>query len=152
VTVEQAVRDVAWSLGVFVIAMTVLVRAVETTWLGGARPDLPDATWATIGLGVAAGAVGSNVINNVPMTILARSVLETLPVAERATAAWAVLVGVNIGPALTTYGSLATMLWLTLIRRNGLDVTTASYLRVSLITVPLVITATALSLWLALAW
>jgi arsenical pump membrane protein len=151
VTVAQAIGDVSWSLGVFVIAMTVLVRAVETTWLAEFRPELPGATWASIGAGVAAGALGSNVINNVPMTILARSVLETLPAAERATAAWAVLVGVNIGPALTTYGSLATMLWLTLIRRNGLDVTTAGYLRVSLVTVPIVLLTTSLALWLALA-
>ncbi len=151
VTLQQALGDVSWSLGVFVVAMTVLVRAVETTWLATVQPVLPEATWAAIGMGVAAGAAGSNVINNVPMTILARTVLEAMPAADRATAAWAVLVGVNIGPALTTYGSLATMLWLTLIRRNGFDVTTASYLRVSLVTVPVVLVTTSLSLWLVLA-
>lgn len=151
ITVQQAIGDVSWSLGVFVIAMTVLVRAVETTWLADVRPELPEVMWATIGAGVLAGAVGSNVINNVPMTILARSVLETLPVAARAMAAWSVLVGVNIGPALTTYGSLATMLWLTLVRRNGIDVTTGGYLRVSLVTVPIVLVATSLALGLVLS-
>lgn len=151
ITVTQAVSDVSWSLGVFVVAMTVLVRGVESTWLTDIQPELPGSTGATIGAGVVAGALGSNVINNVPMTILARSVLEGLPLADRAIAAWAVLVGVNIGPALTTYGSLATMLWLTVIRRNGIDVATASYLRVSLITVPIVLTTTSLALWLVLA-
>jgi arsenical pump membrane protein len=151
ITVQQAIGDVSWSLGVFVVAMTVLVRAVETTWLAGFRPELPEATWAAIATGVATGAAGSNVINNVPMTILARSVLESLPAVEWATAVWAVLVGVNIGPALTTYGSLATMLWLTLIRRNGIDVTTGGYLRVSLVTVPVVLLATSFALWVVLS-
>ena len=150
ITVTQAIGDVSWSLGVFVIAMTVLVRAVELAWLADVHPELPASVWGRVVAGVAAGAIGSNVINNVPMTILARSVLETLPVGERATAAWAVLVGTNIGPALTTYGSLATMLWLTLVRRNGIDVTTADYLRVSLITVPIVLVTTSATLWLVL--
>jgi arsenical pump membrane protein len=64
--------------------------------------------------------------------------------------AMTVLVGTNIGPALTTYGSLATMLWLTLVRRNGIDVTTGGYLRVSLITVPIVLLTTSATLWLVL--
>jgi arsenical pump membrane protein len=150
VTVTQAFGDVSWSLGVFVIAMTMLVRAVELTWLADVHPALPASTWARVVAGVAAGTIGSNVINNVPMSILARSMLETLPAGERATAAWAVLVGTNIGPALTTYGSLATMLWLTLVRRNGIDVTTGGYLRVSLITVPIVLLTTSATLWLVL--
>jgi arsenical pump membrane protein len=56
----------------------------------------------------------------------------------------------NIGPTVTTYGSLATMLWLALIRKRGLDVSTAEYLRVAAITTPIVLIAATVTLWLVL--
>ena len=43
------------------------------------------------------------------------------------------------------------MLWLTVIRRNGVDVTTASSLRASLVTVPIVLVTTSLALRLVLS-
>lgn len=67
----------------------------------------------------------------------------------RGALAYGTLVGANIGPTLTTYGSLATMLWLALICKRGLDVTTAEYLRVALMT-PLVFAAATLALWVTL--
>lgn len=152
ITVQQAVEDISWPLFVFVIAMTILVRGVEQAWLQDIQITAPDGTWRAIASGVLAGAVGSNVINNVPMTVLARSVLETLPLERQPVLAYAVLVGANIGPALTTYGSLATMLWLTVIRKRGMDVTTADYLRVSLLTVPIVLLTTSVTLWLVLVY
>ncbi|MBV9597222.1 MAG: hypothetical protein JOZ87_10180 [Chloroflexi bacterium] len=41
----------------------------------------------------------------------------------------AVIVGVNLGPNLTTIGTLATMLWLLLLRRRGLQVSALEYVR-----------------------
>lgn len=148
VTVQQVVDDLSLPLFVFVIAMTVLVRGVEHALLAGLVLPVPDGTLPKIASAVATGTVGSNLVNNIPMTVLARSVLETLPEGQRPVLAYATLVGVNIGPALTTYGSLATMLWLTLVRKRGMDVTTRHYLRISVLTVPVVLLATTLVLWL----
>lgn len=147
ITLQQLLDDVSLPLFVFVVAMTVLVRGVEHTWLDDWSLVAPDGTLATIVTGVTAGAIGSNVVNNIPMAVFARSVLETVQGQERDLLAYATLIGTNIGPALTTYGSLATMLWLTLIRKRGMDVTTGHYLRVSLVTVPIVLLTTTLALW-----
>lgn len=68
----------------------------------------------------------------------------------RAALAYGTLVGVNIGPTLTTYGSLATMLWLTLVRKRGVEVSTMEYMKVGLLTMPPVLLAAALALWLTL--
>ncbi len=147
ITLGQLSDDVSVPLYVFVIAMTVLVRGVEHTWLEGWSLAVPDGTFPVIVTGVVAGAVGSNVVNNIPMAVFARSALETVQGQERDLLAYATLIGTNIGPALTTYGSLATMLWLTLIRKRGMDVTTSHYLRVSIVTVPIVLLTTTLALW-----
>lgn len=146
-TVEHVVADVSWPLFVFVISMTVLVRGIEHTWLDALRVQAPTSVAGIVVSGVLAGAVGSNIINNVPMTVLAGPVIAQLPETQQSTMAYAVLVGTNIGPALTTYGSLATMLWLTLIRKRGIEITTRSYLAVSFATVPIILITTALSLW-----
>lgn len=150
VTIHQTAGDVSWPLFVFVIAMTVLVRGVEHTWLDDLRITAPVSTAGMITSGVLSGAVGSNMINNVPMTVLALPLLEGLPEGQQSVMSYAVLVGTNIGPALTTYGSLATMLWLTLVRKQGMTITTRSYLKVSLLTVPIVLLTTSLALWVVL--
>jgi arsenical pump membrane protein len=95
-------------------------------------------------------AIGSNIVNNVPMTLLTRPLIERATEPGREALAYGTLIGANIGPTLTTYGSLATMLWLALIRKRGLDVSTTEYLRVAIVTTPVVLIAATLSLWVTL--
>jgi arsenical pump membrane protein len=59
----------------------------------------------------------------------------------------ALLVGVNLGPNLTTIGSLATMVWLVLLRRLGIVVSTGEYLRVGALTTLSALLAAAAALW-----
>jgi arsenical pump membrane protein len=48
---------------------------------------------------------------------------------------------------LTTIGSLATMLWLVLMRRRGLEVSTLAYLRVGVLTTVPALLAAAAGMW-----
>lgn len=94
--------------------------------------------------------VASNMMNNVPAIVVIGELLAPLPTGPREVVAYASLIGANLGPALTTYGSLATMLWLSLIRKRGTNVSTRMYMRVSLVTIPVVLITTSLALWLVL--
>ena len=60
----------------------------------------------------------------------------------------AVLIGVNIGPNLTYVGSLANLLWRSVVRRD-LKAGFAEFSRVGLITTPAALIAAVLGLW---AW
>ena len=145
-TTRQLRHDLSPGIFVFVIAMSVVVEGVRREFLAGRTIPIPhDPALATL-TGIVGGAVGSNIVNNIPMTVLALSIVEGAPPAVRDALAYGTLVGVNIGPALTTYGSLATMLWLTLVRRRDIAISTGDYLRVSLVTVPVVLVATGLTL------
>jgi arsenical pump membrane protein len=90
-------------------------------------------------------AVLANLINNLPAALVSASALAG--VADGSTRdhlAAATIVGVNLGPNLTTVGSLATMLWLLLLRRRGVEVSPLGYLRVgATITVPALLAAAA---------
>jgi arsenical pump membrane protein len=50
--------------------------------------------------------------------------------------AGAVLVGINLGPNLSVTGSLATILWLLAIRREGEDVSAWRFLRLGALVMP----------------
>lgn len=143
------VQGVSWPLFPFVIAMFIVIRGVERAWLPhlGTLPtgsDLPTL------LGIAFGtAVGANLINNIPMVAAMIRLLQAVhPIPEPA--AFATLIGTNIGPSIITFGSLATMLWLALVRKRGLNVTARSYLRVGIVTTPPMLLAATFILWAVL--
>jgi arsenical pump membrane protein len=73
------------------------------------------------------GALGANVLNNLPAFLLA------LPRVSGPGPATALLFGVNAGPTILVTGSLSGLLWLDAARRNGLDVGPRDYARVGLI-------------------
>ena len=146
IRIAQMVRDLSPGIFVFIVSMTVVVDGFQRTWLAGRAIPFPESVSGAVVTGIAGGAIGSNIVNNVPMTVLALSLIDQAHPAVQTALAYGTLVGTNIGPALTTYGSLATMIWLTSIRRRGIEVSTREYMKVSLITVPIVLVATGATL------
>lgn len=130
--------------------MTVVIAAFEREWLDGRTIGLPGSEIGGMALAMLGNAVGSNVVNNVPMVLLSAGIIERSSPHLRDALTYGSLVGANIGPALTTYGSLATILWLTFLRRHGVEVRSADYLRVSLVVVPVVLVVTTAALALVL--
>lgn len=147
-------RKVSWSVLAFVAGMLLVVRGVENTGvsallaraverLGLANPLL--AVLAT----TFACALGANLINNLPMTLMAVSALGQAQPATASRLAYAAIIGNDLGPNLTTMGSLATILWLFILRKRGLEVTSFQYLKVGALVTPPVLLAAALLAWLA---
>ena len=48
----------------------------------------------------------------------------------------AVVIGVDLGPNLSVTGSLATILWLTALRREGIKVSAWSFLKLGVLVMP----------------
>ncbi|WP_157074790.1 SLC13 family permease [Janibacter limosus] len=63
------------------------------------------------------GALGSNLVNNLPAYLALEDAAATSP-----TRLMALLVGTNVGPVVTPWGSLATLLWLHRMRTAGVCV------------------------------
>ena len=79
-------------------------------------------------------ALGCNLANNLPAGLVAGRVVEIAKVPEHVRAA--VLIGVDLGPNLSVTGSLATILWLTALRREGLRVTAWGFLKLGALVMP----------------
>ncbi|MBJ9975007.1 arsenic transporter [Pseudomonas sp. S75] len=132
-------RQVAWGVLPLVAGLFVLVEAVAQTGvirelahalaaLAEASPT--QATWAA-GIGV---AVASNLMNNLPTGLIAGSMGQLADLPQSTTAA--LLIGVDLGPNLSITGSLATLLWLVAIRREGEQVGAWQFLRLGLVVTP----------------
>ncbi len=82
-------------------------------------------------------------INNVPMTLVMISALGSIQaaLAIREVMLYATIFGAALTPDLTTVGSLATMLWVAILRRKGLDVSPRAYMKLGVAVVPLMIVA-----------
>jgi arsenical pump membrane protein len=80
----------------------------------------------------AVSALGSAILNNHPMAILNMLALESVPgVTSRHVLA--ALVGGDIGPRLLPMGSLAGLLWVDLLRRQGIEVPLGRFIVVGLV-------------------
>ena len=97
------------------------------------------------GLSVAALSAG---LNNLPALLTALLGLDHIQTASRDLLGYAALVGADIGPKLTPIGSLATLLWLHILRGRGVEVGWGEYLRAGLILTPPVLLVGLLTLWL----
>jgi arsenical pump membrane protein len=137
---RSALRATGPRLLVFALGVFVMVDAVERhgfrDWILQHRPG------SASGVGVAAAAL-SNVVNNLPATVISLPLAGLDP--QRA---YALLAGVDAGPNLTLSGSLATLLWLAAIREHGLDVRPVRYLAIGALTAPVGLAAALLTLQL----
>ena len=132
-------RDVSWSVLPLVAGLFILVEGLNTT---GVLPALarflkdssvasPETTSWLAGIAV---AIGSNLINNLPMGLMATTVNQAADLPAHVTAA--MLIGIDLGPNLSVTGSLATILWLIALRRESENVSALQFLKVGLVVMP----------------
>ncbi len=141
----EIVRAVNVPFLVFVLALGVVVQAVMRNGLSaGMQAVVPAGSGLLALLGIAAlGAVLSNIVNNLPATL----VLLPLVSGSGPAAILAVLIGVNIGPNLTYVGSLSNLLWRRVLRQHNVAASVGEYTRLGLCTVPVTVVVAVLALW-----
>jgi arsenical pump membrane protein len=133
------VRDISWGVLPLVAGLFILVEAIDS--IGAMRLSAAALQWAeklpaTAGAMMTAGVVGigNNIANNLPLGLIAGSTLKLTH--AHGLIANAVLIAVDLGPNLSVTGSLATILWLIALRREGLHVDFRDFLKVGAIAMP----------------
>jgi arsenical pump membrane protein len=147
----KIMREISWPIFPFVIGLFIVVRGVENLGLAG----LAARALAQVGhsplaqcIATALGAgVGSNVVNNIPMALLA---ISSLHHAATPAAQYGALLGCDLGPNLTVAGSLATMLVITSARKQGENVGARDFFGTGLRVTPFILLAAAFALWIGL--
>jgi arsenical pump membrane protein len=129
-------KHISWGVLPLVAGLFILVEALDQT---GVLRHLSDAlrsaseqsvTWTAAVAGVAV-AIGTNLVNNLPLGLVAASTSHAAQVPVPVTNA--LLIGIDLGPNLSVTGSLATILWLIALRREKISVSSWRFLKLGTI-------------------
>ena len=137
--IVEIAKGVSWSVLPLVAGLFVLVESLNRS---GALHDVGKILeWCARmprfagSLAASFGIAGlSNVMNNLPSGLLAGGALQAVEVPGNIRDS--VLIGVDLGPNLSVTGSLATVLWLIALRREGEQINGWEFFKVGVIVMP----------------
>ena len=134
------VRGVSWSIVPLVAGLFMIVEALNR---GGMLQIAERGLRWAAGLPPLAGklaagfavALLSNGMNNLPVGLASGSALRHAHLSGAIQ--HSVLIGVDLGPNLSVTGSLATILWLIALRREGVEITPSQFLKAGMMVMPI---------------
>lgn len=145
------IRGVSWAVLPLVAGLFVIVEALNQTGLiqhltgilnSAVAHSLTGATWLS---GVVV-AVTCNLMNNLPAGLIAGNILQNAHAPELIKSS--VLIGIDLGPNLSITGSLATILWLVALRREGQEVSAWTFFKIGSIVMTTALIAALASLFI----
>lgn len=142
--IKTAPWQVVWfSIGLYIVVYG-LKNAGLTDYLASILKMLyaQGDTIAIVGTGFIA-AILSAVMNNMPTVMIMDIALSDIP---HSALAYANIIGCNLGPKMTPFGSLATLLWLHVLSQKGVKISFLEYSKFGLIVTPPILLIVLLSL------
>lgn len=148
--VSHVAREVSWSVLPLVAGLFVIVEALHSAGLlavglAGLHRLGQASAWIAKPVAAFAVALASNGMNNLPIGLMSGAAIEHAR--ETSVVAHAILIGIDLGPNLSVSGSLATILWLIVLRRENVQITAGEFFRIGITAMPLAMIASLLLLW-----
>lgn len=135
----DVLRGMSWGVLPLVAGLFVLVESLDTTGVlqalshllhDAAQTSAAETAWGT---GIVL-AFACNLMNNLPVGLISGHAVQAAGVPHAVSEA--VLIGVDLGPNLSVTGSLATILWLAALRRDGHHIGAWAFLKVGIVVMP----------------
>lgn len=145
------VKGVSWSVLPLVAGLFIIVEALNKTGLiqtftAILHQSIAQSVTKTVWGSSFIIAFASNLMNNLPAGLIAGNAIQTGFVPEIVKGS--ILIGVDLGPNLSITGSLATILWLVALRREGVNVSAWTFLKLGSIIMTIALLFAIGSLWL----
>lgn len=143
------VKRAPYQLIPFVLSMFVLIVALNeqgvTSAIGNLfGDDLPVLKYGTTSF------LASNLINNIPMSVLYSSIIQSTGGAAGTAAVFATIIGSNIGALFTPIGALAGIMWSNILNKHEVKFRYVDFLKIGVVVaIPTLMTALG-TLWLML--
>ncbi len=133
----------------FVLSMFVLIVVLNEQGVTAAIGKLFGESLPILKYGTTS-FIASNLINNIPMSVLFSSIIESTGGAAGIPAVFATIIGSNIGALFTPIGALAGIMWSNILNKHGVKFGYLDFLKIgAAVAIPTLITALG-SLWLML--
>jgi arsenical pump membrane protein len=136
----EALKHMSWGVLPLVGGLFVFVEALDRTGVltmlsDELRRGSHDAPVLTAWISALVTGFGSNIANNLPVGLLSGAAIQIDSPPPLVTDA--ILIGVDLGPNLSVTGSLATILWLVALRREGEHVSALEFLKLGALIMPI---------------
>ena len=132
-----------WELIPFVLSMFLLVLTLDRYQVTTIISDFFGTDHLVWKYGIAS-FLAANVMNNIPMSVAFSSIVSHLPEADRLPAAYASIIGSNIGAYFTPLGALAGIMWSGILNKMGIPFSFRKYISYGIrISIPVLIAALA---------
>ena len=130
-----------WELIPFVLSMFLLVLTLDRYQVTTIISDFFGTDHLVWKYGIAS-FLAANVMNNIPLSVAFSSIVSHLPEADRLPAAYASIIGSNIGAYFTPLGALAGIMWSGILNKMGIPFSFRKYISYGIrISIPVLITA-----------
>jgi arsenical pump membrane protein len=149
-TIDRIAERFAWKTllllaGLFVLFEALMRAGFVDDALGALQRVAVYGSFAVETACAGGAALLSNLFNNLPVAVASSYLVQRAPAEHLA---YALIAGVDLGPNLAVTGSLATILWLTILRGYGVRIDLIQYSRLGALVVPPTLAVTILWLWL----
>jgi arsenical pump membrane protein len=133
---HEIVLTAPWEVLVYALGMFVIITAAMTPNIIGMFLSITPlhrliaGEKSLTGLFVTGGlmAILSALTNNLPATLAGVLLLATAK-KPAMLAIYAIIIGVDVGPKLTPYGSLATLIWMEILKSKGVEISWGRYFK-----------------------
>ncbi len=143
------VKRAPYQLVPFVLSMFVLIVVLNEQGVTAAIGKLFGGSLPILKYG-ATSFLASNLINNIPMSVLFSSIIQSTDGTAGISAVFATIIGSNIGALFTPIGALAGIMWSNILNKHGVKFGYLDFLKIgATVAIPTLITALG-SLWLML--
>lgn len=145
------IKGVSWSVLPLVAGLFLIVEALNKTGVTQTlttilQQSITQSVNKTVWSSGFIIAFVCNLMNNLPAGLIAGNVVQSGHVPEMVKSA--VLIGVDLGPNLSITGSLATILWLVALRREGINVSGWTFLKLGSLVMTIALLFALASLWI----
>ncbi len=143
----KCLKRAPWQLIPFVLSMFVLIIGLAQNGVTeGLAKVLGDGEATVFKYGYSSFLV-ANVINNIPMSVLFSSIIESVSAEFAMPAVYAAIIGSNVGAFLTPIGALAGIMWSSILKEHGLKFGYTSFLKLGVSVAIPAISAALVILW-----
>lgn len=134
-------RRAPWQLIPFVLGMFVMVISLSESGVTAKIAELLGEGFTVIKYGITS-FLAANVINNIPMSVLFCSIIESVAAEITMPAVFAAVIGSNIGAFLTPIGALAGIMWSSILKEHNLKFGYLDFLKIGVtVAIPTILSA-----------